>query len=166
MTETAYRDFFENLAQKPIIGHNPTSRLKRFHPYDPDHLIDFSVFDLDITNFCLLLSRPDLSIPYSAGADEINHPTSFLIIRSTDGTQQGIDLAIAQAKTKALSFWAKLREIQEENFFLFEKVSLAKEAFKIENLKGLPDNSAGVDVMFTLSEKINYSSHLNNSDWE
>lgn len=165
MIEANYKAFFESLCTKKIIGHNPVQGAVRFLLYDPDFLDNWAKFDLQITHFCFLLSRPDLSIPVRSGADQLNHPCSFLIIRATDNTQTDIDAAMRDAEQKALKFWAKLRFIQEENFHLFDQITLGDAEIKIEKIKGLSDCSAGVEVMMSLKELINYTKFYQENDW-
>lgn len=166
MTEAAYKDFFETLSRKRIIGHDPENGTIRFMLYDPDFFAEYSKFDLDINHFCLLLSRPDLEIPTANATDLLEHPCSFLIIKTTNGNKIQIDETMAQAELIALKFWAKLRNIQEENIHLFEKVTLGKRKISFEKIKGLPDQSAGVEMVFSLSEMINYYKYLDDNDWQ
>ncbi len=165
MTEESYESFFLGLAQKRIIGHNPESVLKRFLLYDPDFLLDWSRFDLDINNYCFLLSRYETNIPWVNGADKLEHPCSFLIVRATNNTQPDIDDAMEIAYGKAIKFWAKLRNIQEENDFLFGTVKIGSAPFQIQKVKNLPDQAAGVDVIFSLSEAISYYKFLQDDEW-
>lgn len=166
MTDQQFNTFIAEIASEKI-GHNPSNNVNRCNSYDPEHLSDLSMFNLDLNHFCFLIARPDLVLPYSTGADELNYQCAILIIKTTDNTQPNIDEVINQAEIMALKLWAYFRELEQTNgIFLFDKVKIAKQPFKIEKLKGLSEDSAGVELIFTLQELIYYRYYLDDATWQ
>ena len=166
MTDQQFNNFIAGIATAKI-GHDPANNINRCNPYDPEHLSDLSMFNLDLTHFCFLPARPDLIVPYTTGADELNYQCAILIIKMTDNTQPEIDAAINGAEVIALKMWAYFKELEQTNgVFLFDKIRMAKQPFRIEKLKGLSENSAGVEIIFTLQELIYYHHYLDVAVWQ
>jgi len=166
MTDQQYNNFIEGIASEKI-GHDPSNGFNRCNPYDPEHLSDLTMFNLDLLNFCFLPARPELSIPSVQGTDELNYQSSILIIKATDNTQLQIDNTINEAQNIAIKLWAYFKELQQQNgIFLFDKIKIAPQPFRIEKLKGLSDHSAGVELSFTLREQINYQAYLDTDVWQ
>ena len=167
MTNLEFVAAIEPFARKVPFGHLPESNIIRFAQYEigaENFMPDLSRYELDLGNFCLLISHLDMNIDETMSDQNRRvYDTNFLIVRACEiGNKKQEADTINEAQLRAEWLWATLKHyeacvetpMKRKGKFL-DSVRLGKQ-FRINDLVGMTDNACGVEIQLSFLEDITF----------
>jgi hypothetical protein len=169
MNRTTFVEIFENIAKKPILGHNPINNQIQFQLYYPTDALNDLHSNLNIQNPCMLLAHYDLfssQQPKQAAISTRTYTCSFLIAQAyanDDIIQENTILDKCEAIAFQIYFHLSLQSQSQTGPFRPNLNSTKPEYLSLNIKKGLVTEAVkftdviAVEASFELLEQY----HLN-----